>query len=127
MVRWSIWRSDLKQYAPKLFENQPIPQETQPEKKEAQNEVQAVETPLISQEVRLLAAISHASVLFPNIGLFVPIGIYLTQKKKPSYTRLSILTGFNLAIRYVSFQHVSIILHGRFNFHPCFANFCYTE
>jgi|GEM_PF-1575796 len=77
--------SDIKQYAPKLFENQPIPQETQPEKKEVQKEVQAVETPSISQEVRLLAAISHASVLFPNIGFFVPIGIYLTQKKKSSY------------------------------------------
>jgi uncharacterized Tic20 family protein len=77
--------SDLKQYAPKLFENQPILQEIQPEKTEVQKEVQAVETPLISQEVRLLAAISHASVLFPNIGFFVPIGIYLTQKKKSSY------------------------------------------
>lgn len=76
---------DIKQYAPKLFENQPIPQEIQPEKKEVQKEVQAVETPLISQEVRLLAAISHASVLFPNIGFFVPIGIYLTQKKKSSF------------------------------------------
>ena len=73
--------NDLKQYAPKLFENQPISQETQPENKE----VQVVETPSLSQEIRLLAAISHASVLFPNIGFFVTIGIYLTQKKKTSY------------------------------------------
>ena len=74
--------NDLKQYAPKLFENQPIiPQETQPENKE----VQAAETLSISQEARLLAAISHASVLFPSIGFFVPIGIYLTQKNKSSY------------------------------------------
>lgn len=77
--------NDLKRYAPKLFENQPIPQGTLPEKKEVQKEVQTLETPLISQEVRLLAAISHASVIFPNIGFFIPIGIYLTQKKKSSY------------------------------------------
>jgi uncharacterized Tic20 family protein len=73
--------NDLKQYAPKLFENQPILQESQQENKE----VQLVEAPFVSQEVRLLAAISHVSVLFPNIGVFVPIGIYLTQKKKSSY------------------------------------------
>jgi uncharacterized Tic20 family protein len=78
--------NDLKQYAPNIFENQSIvPQETQPGKKEVQNEVQAIETPILSHEVRLLAAISHASVLFSNIGFFVPIGIYLTQKKKSSY------------------------------------------
>lgn len=73
--------NDLKQYAPKLFEKQLIPQETQPGNKEAR----AVETPSESQEVRLLAAISHASVLFHNIGFFVPVGIYATQKKKSSY------------------------------------------
>jgi uncharacterized Tic20 family protein len=33
----------------------------------------------------LLAAISHASVIFTNIGFLIPIGIYLTQKKKSSY------------------------------------------
>jgi uncharacterized Tic20 family protein len=73
--------NDLKQYAPKLFENQPIPQETQPENKE----VQVAEAPTLSQEVRLLAAISHAAVLFTTIGFVVPVGIYLTQKKKSSY------------------------------------------
>jgi uncharacterized Tic20 family protein len=79
--------NDLKQYAPKLFENQPIPQETQTEIKN----VQAAETPSVTQEIRLLAAISHASVLFTNIGFFVPIGIYLTQKKKSSYLGLQAL------------------------------------
>jgi uncharacterized Tic20 family protein len=78
--------NDLKQYAPNIFENQSIvPQKTQPGKKEVQKEVQAIETTLINQEVRLLAAISHVSVLFSNIGFFVPIVIYLTQKKKSSY------------------------------------------
>lgn len=78
--------NDLKEYAPKLFENQQIiPQEPQPENKEVQKEVQATEQPSISQEVRLLAAISHAAVLFTNIGFVVPVGIYLTQKKKSSY------------------------------------------
>lgn len=73
--------NDLKQYVPKLFENQPVSQESQAENKV----VQIVETPSVSQEVRLLAAISHASVIFTNIGFLVPIGIYLTQKKKSSY------------------------------------------
>lgn len=73
--------SDLEQYAPKLFENEPIPQEPQPENKD----VPIVETSSVSHEIRLLAAISHASVLFTNIGVIVPIGIYATQKKKSSY------------------------------------------
>jgi len=73
--------NDLKQYAPRLFENQPILEETQPENQDAQGQ----ETPAVSQEVRLLAAISHASILFTNIVFFVPIGIYLLQKKKSSY------------------------------------------
>lgn len=73
--------NDLKQYAPMLFENQPISQETQPENQE----VQVAGAPTVSQEVRLLAAISHAAVLFTNIGFVVPVGIYLTQKKKSSY------------------------------------------
>ncbi len=78
--------NDLRQYAPRLFENQPIlPQETPPENKEVQKDVQARETPAMSHEVRLLAAISHASILFHGVGLFVPIGVYLTQKNKSSY------------------------------------------
>ena len=48
-------------------------------------EVQPVETASPSQEIRLLAAISHASVLFTNIGFFIPMVVYLTQKKKSSY------------------------------------------
>jgi uncharacterized Tic20 family protein len=73
---------DLRQSAPQLFENQPSSQAVQTENN---REVQPVEAPSISQEIRLLAAISHASVLFPNIGFLVPIGIYATQKKKSSY------------------------------------------
>jgi uncharacterized Tic20 family protein len=73
--------NDLKQYAPKLFENQPIPQETQPQKKDSQyNDMSGT-----SQETRLLAALSHASVFFSYIGVLIPIGIYATQKKKSSY------------------------------------------
>lgn len=78
--------NDLKKYAPILFENQPVSQGAQSDN---QKEIEAIETqpevPTISQEIRLLAAISHASVLFPNIGLFVPVVIYLTQKKKSTY------------------------------------------
>jgi uncharacterized Tic20 family protein len=72
---------DLKKYAQKLFENQPVAQEIQSEQKDVQNNI----TPGISQEARLLAALSHASVFFSYIGVLVPIGIYLTQKKKSSY------------------------------------------
>ena len=77
---------DFKQYVPKLFENQPAPQVIQTA---SDKEIETVETQpessAISQEIRLLAAISHGSVLFPNIGFFVPVGVYLTQKKKSSY------------------------------------------
>lgn len=74
--------NDLKQYAPTLYENQPISQAVPTENI---REIQPVEAPSISQEIRLLAAISHASVIFTNIGFFIPIVIYLTQKKKSSY------------------------------------------
>jgi hypothetical protein len=75
--------NDLKQYAPKLFENQPVPQEARPEN---MKEVQTVETPSVSQEVRLLAAISHASVIFTN-----------------TTTRLCITTRFRLLLRDFAF------------------------
>jgi uncharacterized Tic20 family protein len=72
---------DLKQYVPNLFENQPISQESQPENLNVQN----VKSTDLSQETRLLAALSHVSVFFSYIGVLVPIVIYLTQKKKSSY------------------------------------------
>jgi uncharacterized Tic20 family protein len=75
--------NDLKQYAPQLFENQPRFQETQLEN----IDVQKKEAPVTdtSQENRLLAALSHASVLFSSPGIIVPIVIYATQKQKSSY------------------------------------------
>ena len=78
---------DLKQYAPKLFENQPVVQESQPEKLKVQN----MEMSGLSQETRLLAALSHGSVFFSYIGVLVPILIYLTQKNKSSYIRFQSL------------------------------------
>jgi uncharacterized Tic20 family protein len=74
---------DLKQYAPKLFENQQIFQQEQAENRD----VQIKETPIVdaSQENRLLAALSHASVLFSSPGVIVPIVIYATQRKKSSF------------------------------------------
>ena len=100
---------DLKQYAPKLFENKPIiPQETQPGKIEVQKELPKVETPQISQEVRLLAAISHASVLFPNIGFFVPIGIYLTKRKDhliSAFNPCRLLSGKSLCLFSAFYHH----------------------
>lgn len=82
---WSEGRlaDDLRQYVPQLFENQPILQEAHPE---AIN-LQKKETPVVdtNQESRLLAALSHASVLFSSPGVIVPIVIYATQRKKSSY------------------------------------------
>jgi len=75
--------NDLKQYAPQLFENQSSSQETQAEIKDVQKqEVPVSET---SPDSRLLAALSHASVLFSSPGVIVPIVIYATQRKKSSY------------------------------------------
>ena len=74
---------DLKQYAPQLFENQPILQEIHAEIPDSQKkENPAADT---NQESRLLAALSHASVLFSSPGAIVPIVIYATQRKKSSY------------------------------------------
>ena len=95
--------NDLKQYAPKLFENQLISQETQSENKE----VRATETPSESQEVRLLAAFSHASVLFPSFGFFVPIVIYATQKKNSSYLAFQALQALIWQIAMFAFSILS--------------------
>ena len=75
--------NDLRQYAPQLFETQPMLQETPATNVELQKEDPAVID--TSQENRLLAALSHASVLFSSPGVIVPIVIYATQKKKSSF------------------------------------------
>lgn len=75
--------NDLRQYAPQLFNNQPCVQEVQTERTEFQKK----ETPENDKnpENRLLAALSHASVLFSSPGVIVPIVIYATQRKKSAY------------------------------------------
>lgn len=74
---------ELRQYAPQLFENQPILQEAQPEVINSEKKEMPVAD--INQESRLLAGLSHASVLFSSPGVIVPIVIYATQRKKSSY------------------------------------------
>jgi len=74
-------KNDFKLYAPRLFEDQPLSQEIQPEI----NNAQGADAPSVNQETRLLAAICHASVLFANVGLIVPAAIYFTQKRKSPY------------------------------------------
>jgi uncharacterized Tic20 family protein len=86
--------NDLKQYAPTLFENQPVSPETLSENKEGG----LMEAPSASQESRLLAALSHASVMFTSVGFFVPIVIYLTQKKKSSYLAFQAFQAFTWQI-----------------------------
>ena len=75
--------NDIKQYAPQLLEDQSSPRATQPEIKDVPK--QDVPVSDISPDSRLLAALSHASVLFSSPGVIVPLVIYATQKKKSSF------------------------------------------
>jgi len=77
-------KDDLKKYAPWLFENQSIPQEIKTEKID-------VPTTSANQDYRLLAVLSHVSVLFSVTGVIVPIGIYALQKNKSSYIEFQAL------------------------------------
>lgn len=79
--------NDLKRYSPQLFDNQPPIERTQAP-------VQGANVTGISQEQRLLAALSHASVLFMGIGLFVPLVIYVTQKKRSVFLEFQALQAF---------------------------------
>jgi len=79
--------SDLKHYAPHLFENRTVAEEAQ-----APNHVSNVSG--ISQEHRLLAALSHASILFTGFGVFVPLVIYFLQKKKSTFLAFHALQAF---------------------------------
>ena len=87
-------KNDLLKYAPDLFMDQQIAQESQPENIESNKGDTMTETPSINQESRLLAAISHASIIFSNFGFIVPIIIYMTQKKTSSFLRFQSLQAF---------------------------------
>ncbi|MGA7193672.1 MAG: DUF4870 domain-containing protein [Anaerolineales bacterium] len=76
--------NELKRYIPKLFEDEQAYQGNHSENKDSL-------APSITQESRLLVAFSHASILFSYIGVFVPIVIYATQKKKSTYIRFQAL------------------------------------
>jgi len=45
----------------------------------------------LTHEEKLMALISHLSVIIPNIGIIVPIIIWLTQKEKSNFTRFNSL------------------------------------
>ena len=83
---------DLKQYVPELWEARPVMQETQTQERIDQKEATARTLP--SQENRLLAALSHASILFSSAGVLVPLVIYVTQKNKSPYLGLQALQAF---------------------------------
>lgn len=74
---------DLKHYAPRLFEVQSLPERIS----EGNKNIPSKETPIpdSSQEDRLFAALSNASIIFSTPGIFVPIVIYATQRKKSAY------------------------------------------
>lgn len=78
---------DLKFYAPSLFINQPASPITMLEK----DNLQAGAKFEISQESRLLAILSHASIFLSVGGLLVPLIIYATQMKKSPYVSLQAL------------------------------------
>lgn len=90
---------DLKQYAPKLFDDQPTPLAMQStSSKETEGGETQPKTTSASKEHRLLAAISHAAVLFSYISVLVPVGIYLTQRKKSAYLGFHSMQAFTLQI-----------------------------
>jgi uncharacterized Tic20 family protein len=78
---------DLEHFAPQLFENRAVAEEVQALSRDSN-------VPDISQEHRLLAALSHASVLFTGLGIFVPLWIYFVQKKKSTYLAFHALQAF---------------------------------
>jgi uncharacterized Tic20 family protein len=92
--------SDLKHYAPQLFESQPAVGQA-----EAPNHDSNVSG--ISQEYRLLAALSHASVLFSGIGILVPLLIYFTQKKKSTFLAFHALQAFFFQLAGILFSFLS--------------------
>jgi uncharacterized Tic20 family protein len=86
---WStgLLADDLKRYAPHLFEaREPILQAG--ERNSQLNNAAA------SQDTRLLAALGHVSILFSGIGIFVPLVIYLTQRKKSAFLAFHSLQAF---------------------------------
>ncbi len=97
---------DLKQYAPKLFNDQPalqvevsendqeIPPVLQEEESENNQVIQPLEDLSLSSEERMVAVLSHVSILFTQVGLIFPLVIYLIQKKKKSYVGFQALQAF---------------------------------
>lgn len=87
---------DLRQYAPHLFQNEAAPQglvlDQQPK-----------DPDVLSQEERLLAALSHISIWFSFLGIVVPIVIWASQKEKSPYIAFQ-------ALQAVAFQGIAILL-----------------
>lgn len=74
---------DLKWGASQLFQNWPVTQRS-PSTSQPHSSG-------LSQEERLLAALSHASIVFQMIGIVVPIVVWATQKKKSAYASFQAL------------------------------------
>ncbi len=79
--------SDLRRYAPHLFDRQAASETVS-----APMEMKTGSD--TSQEHRLLAALSHASVLFTGIGAVVPLVIYYSQKRTSDYLAFQSLQAF---------------------------------
>jgi uncharacterized Tic20 family protein len=75
--------AELRQFAPRLFEGDSVGQETVLS--------EPSDSSGLSQEERLLAALSHASILFSFIGIIVPTAIWASQKGKSTYLRFQAL------------------------------------
>lgn len=44
-----------------------------------------------SSEERILAALAHAAIMVPSVGLLAPLGIWITQREKSAWVRFQAL------------------------------------
>jgi uncharacterized Tic20 family protein len=93
---------DIKKYVPQLFVPQPNPASSHL-KNDVTSDQNAIE---ISKENRLLAVLSHISVLISITGVIFPLIIFLIQRKKSQYLEFQALQAFIWQI--VSFVYSAI-------------------
>jgi uncharacterized Tic20 family protein len=88
---------DIRRFVPRLFETELGTQEAMSgselnTQQSAPEDKQLLLHPSgLSQEERLLAALSHGSVFFSYVGIIAPIVIWATQKGKSAYTEFQAL------------------------------------
>jgi uncharacterized Tic20 family protein len=74
-----------------------------------------VKIPLVtetSSDERLMAALSHGSILLPMIGIFVPTIVWMTQRNKSAFVRFHALQALVYQLFQVVYQTVISFLGG---------------